>query len=73
MIDAKTFHTLIEDFVEANDCEYVDAVLSYQKKTGIEIETISSLIKQSPALKAKIQEEAEAAGSVKPEVKKLQF
>ena len=73
IIDAKTFHLRIEEMVATKGCTYVEAVLLYRETANTEYETVSSLVKQSPALKAKIQEEAEVVRMVKPQVKKLQF
>lgn len=55
------FSKIIESVVIEHGLSYMDAVLHYCEKTGLEYETAGSLIKSSPVLKAKIQLEAEKA------------
>ena len=38
---------------------YIDAVIDYAEKNGVEIEVIGEIIRKSPMLKAKIYREAE--------------
>ena len=38
---------------------YIDAVIEYAQKEGLEIELVGEIIKSLPALKAKILEEAQ--------------
>lgn len=73
MIDPKQFHIDIENLVAEKGCGYMDALILYQEKAGIEIETVSSLVKQNPLLKAKVEEEAVELLLVKPSVKRLPF
>ncbi len=49
----------IEKIVKEKSIEYLDAVMYYVEKNGIEVETAASLIKSSQILKAKIAREAE--------------
>lgn len=49
----------IEKLVIDSKLDYIDAVLYYCEKHGIEIETAASIIKSSAKVKAKIQLEAE--------------
>ena len=49
----------IEKIVKEKSIEYLDAVMYYVEKNGIEVETAASLIKSSLILKAKIATEAE--------------
>jgi hypothetical protein len=49
----------IDDLVKKSKIDYIDAVIFYCEKNGIEIETAASLIKSSSKIKAKIQNEAE--------------
>ena len=49
----------IEKIVKEKSIEYLDAVMYYVEKNGIEVETAASLIKSSQILKAKITTEAE--------------
>lgn len=73
IVDAKAFHLKIEEIVSTKNCSYVDAVLIYQQEANTEYETVASLVKQNPVLKAKVQEDAVALRMVKPSVKKLVF
>lgn len=73
IVDAKAFHLKIEEIVVSKNCSYIDAVLLYQQEANTEFETVASLVKQNPVLKAKIQEDAVAVRMVKPTVKKLTF
>lgn len=49
----------VDKIAESNKLSYIDAVLYYCEKTGIEIETAASLIKGSAKMKAKVQLDAE--------------
>jgi len=49
----------IDQLVVEHHIDYIDAVVHYCEKTGIEIETAASLIKSSSKIKAKIQYAAE--------------
>ena len=49
----------IDELVKKSRIDYIDAVIFYCEKNGIEIETAASLIKSSSKIKAKIQNEAE--------------
>ena len=73
LIDPKQFHLEIEKLVSEKGCGYMDALMFYQEKAGVEIETIASLVKQNQILKAKLEEESIENLLVKPSVKKLQF
>lgn len=73
ILDPKTFHALIETIVAEKGCGYMDAALIYREQANVEIETVSSLIKQNPVLKAKVHEEAEVLRLVKATPNKLKF
>jgi hypothetical protein len=49
----------IENLVEEFDISYMDAILMYCENNGLEVETVSTLVKRSTTLKAKLQLEAE--------------
>lgn len=49
----------IESIVQEKRITYMDAVLLFCETTGIEIESVASIIKSSPKLKVRIQEDAE--------------
>ena len=51
------FSELIEELIWELDISYIDAIAHHCETTGLEIEVAATLI--SPALKSKIQEEAE--------------
>jgi hypothetical protein len=57
VIDVKDFQRAIGEIVSTAKCSYTDAVLEYQLRFGVEVETVSSLVKKSPVLKACIEEE----------------
>lgn len=59
------FARQIEDIVWEKDISYIDAVLMWGGKFGIDPVSVSGLIKKSPNLKAKIQEEAENTNCLK--------
>lgn len=56
---ARVFFESIEALVWKYDIEYIDAVVMYCEKNGLEIESVASLIRNNEALKAKVQIEAE--------------
>lgn len=73
LIDPKQFHLDIEELVSEKGCEYMEALVFYQERANVEIETIAALVRQNPILKAKLEDESIDKLLVKPSVKKLQF
>lgn len=62
------FSEMIEKmYTEGNDVNIMDTVIHYCESTGMEIDVASTLI--SPALKAKIREEAENLNMMKKSAK----
>ena len=61
--EIKTFSLMIELLSMELRCSKMDAILEHCKDTGLEIEVASTLI--SPALKAKIKEEAQEFNLIK--------
>ena len=59
IIDVKQFLKEIEILVNEKRMEYIEAVVFYCEKNGMEIETAGQLIKQNQRFKAKIRTEAE--------------
>ena len=59
MSRAREFYEAIENLAWKHDIPYMDAVVMYCEKNGIEIESIVSLIKSNENFKSKIQIEAE--------------
>lgn len=51
----------------ANGVPYIDALVDYSEKNGIEIETIAQIVKKSSVLKEKIRTEAVSLRMVKKE------
>lgn len=60
----------IEELVWQHDIEYIDAVVLYCEKNGIEIETAASLIRMNANMKGKVQAEAEALNFL-PKISRL--
>lgn len=56
----KDFQREIEQLAFEKRIDFMDAVIMYCERTGMEIETAGSLIKTSAKMKARIQDEAEA-------------
>lgn len=59
----------IEQFVEDNDCDYLDAVITYAEKNNLEIETVAQIISKIPTIKLKLELEAEALNFIKPKAR----
>lgn len=51
--------------------EYIDAVIMWCEKNGIELEFIANIIKKDALIKSKIQNEAENLNFIKPSGAKL--
>ena len=49
----------IENLVRDKKLEYIDAIVHYSERSGLEIEFIASIIKKDPVMKSKLQFEAE--------------
>ena len=59
VIDVVHFLKEIETLVIEKKMEYIEAIVFYCDKNGMEIETAGQLIKQNQKFKAKIRTEAE--------------
>lgn len=59
MILPADFIKKIEEIASKPGVDYIDAVIDYCTKNGIEIETAAAIIKSNPSIKSKIQVEAE--------------
>jgi hypothetical protein len=57
-IKSETFTTDVEKIV-AGGSKYLDAILRWADEKGVEMEYISSLIDENPAIRLKLQREAE--------------
>jgi len=60
----------IDELVTKYKIEYIDAVIMYCERKGIELETAASLIKSNSNMKSKIQSEAETLNFL-PKTNKL--
>jgi hypothetical protein len=60
LIDSRSFIETIEKSVRDRKLDYMDAVVEFCTKNGIEIETAALIIRANSGIKAKIQDEAEA-------------
>jgi hypothetical protein len=69
LISANQFATDIESMRRNGHLEYVDAVVSWCEKNGVEVEYAASIIKKDPVLKSKLQVEAEDMNIVKKTAK----
>lgn len=56
----KDFQREIEQLAFEKRIDFMEAVLLYCEKTGMEIEVAGSLIKSSAKMKARVQDDAEA-------------
>lgn len=56
----------IEKFVEENECDYLDAIVTYCHENDLEIETVAQVISKIPTLKLKLEIEAERLNYLKP-------
>lgn len=59
LLNLKDFIQNIELITQENKVDYIDAVLLYCEKTGVEIETAAKIIKNNAKMKAKIKSVAE--------------
>lgn len=56
---ANSFAYQIEELVWERDVSYMDAILIWCEKRGVEPEVVATLVRKSAPLKAKLQVEAE--------------
>ena len=69
LISANQFATDIESMRRDGQLEYVDAIVSWCEKNGVEVEYAASIIKKDPVLRSKLQVEAEDKNIVKKTAK----
>lgn len=62
LINVQDFIEKIEQIVQEKKIEYLDAVMYYCDKTGLEVETAAELIKKNAKMKARVRQDAESAG-----------
>lgn len=70
MINVSDFLLEIERIASDKNIDYIDAVIHYCSKTGMEIETAADLIKKNAKIKAKVKSDAELIGYL-PKTAKL--
>jgi len=70
MINITDFLLEIEHIASDKNIDYIDAVVHYCSKTGMEIETAAELIKKNAKIKAKLKSDAESIGYL-PKTAKL--
>lgn len=58
-IEMNKFVEEINNLVKNSDTTYMDALLSYSDKHGVELEAIADLVKKANVLKSNLYEEAE--------------
>lgn len=63
--------TIMREIAESIDkgVPYIDAIVHYADKNGIEIEVVGEIIRRSPVLKSKIYDEAEELNMVERTVR----
>jgi len=59
ILNLKEFIDKIETIVVEKRIDYIDAVILYCERTGLEVETAAKLIKSNAKMKAKIKTDAE--------------
>lgn len=70
LINIEEFHEEIERIVSDKHVDYIDAIVYYCQRTGMEIETAAELIKKNSKIKAKVKSDAESVGYL-PKTAKL--
>lgn len=59
LLDAKAFAEQVEAIAKEKRLDYIDAVVYYCEKNGVDIETAADLIKSNVKLKTKVRLAAE--------------
>ena len=62
LINVQDFLQKIDEIVIEKKIEYLEAVLYYCEKTGLEVETAAQLIRRNAKMKARVRLDAESAG-----------
>lgn len=70
LINVEEFLTEIERIVSDKHVDYIDAVVFYCERTGMEIETAAEVIKKNAKFKARLKMDAETVGYL-PKTAKL--
>jgi hypothetical protein len=69
LISANQFATDIESMRRNGNLEYIDAIVTWCEKNGVEVEYAASIVKKDPVLRSKLQVEAEDMNIVKKSAK----
>ena len=72
LISSTKFVEDVEKLIVSHKLNYIDAIVQYCTNNNIEIETIASIVKQNPKIKAELQSEYEDLNYL-PKRAKLQF
>lgn len=59
MLSYQDFLRDVEEIVYESGTDYVDAVLDYCARNGVEVETAAAMVRKSESLRSKLQREAE--------------
>lgn len=59
MINTDKFYKEVDSLVKNHNISYIDAVIHYCEKHGIEIEAAASMIKSNSRIKSQVQVEGE--------------
>lgn len=60
----ENLHKDVEELVSTKNCSYIDAVILYCEKNGLDVEHIGAIISNDKILSARIQLEAEELNMV---------
>ena len=69
-LSKKIVHELNE-IVEHTGIPYMDAIIDYSEKTGIELEVIADVVRRNEAIKSRVEIEAEQLNLLKSKVNRL--
>ena len=62
IINIQDFIASVEKLVDEKGIDYIDAVMYFCEKNGLEVETAADMIKSNTKLKAKLKVDAEMLG-----------
>ena len=69
---ASDFVGAIEEIVEEQDLDYMDALIEYSTVNGLEVETVGEIVSTLPVIREKLAIEAEAKNLL-PKVSRLEL
>lgn len=59
VLDSKSLIKEIHLLADLNGGDYIDAVIEYSERNGLDLEAVASVIKTNPKIKFNVQESAE--------------